>query len=185
MEGAETLGLLANGLGTSVTYSSDHTTPGQASVIMVSYHISYALCQAPIYNPPSVRYVPFSYPKTEKGWLNLQLLSHGHKVTKLQSWDPTLGPGLLKPILSFPGVGLMYNKDAVPCIPVALPHAYCEHLLAFSSLRHRWQAVCGSHDSTHYCSKPGGLVSMDGDTLKTENEHSKRRFGEPFLPLRR
>lgn len=57
----------------------------------------------------------------------------------------------------------MYNKDAVPCIPVALPHAYCEHLLAFSRLRHRWQVVCGSHDSTHYCCKPGGLVSVDGD----------------------
>ena len=68
----------------------------------------------------------------------------------------------------------MYNKEAVPCIPVALPHAY---LLAFSSLGHRWQAVCGSHDSTHYCSKPGGLVSMEGDTLKTENEHSKKIWG--------
>lgn len=50
---------------------SDYPTPGQASVLMVTYHISHALCQVPIFNPPFCQEGTIFYPKTEADWLNV------------------------------------------------------------------------------------------------------------------
>lgn len=80
---------------------SDYPTPGQASALMVTYHTSHALRQVPVFNPPFCQISTISYPKRESDWLSGQHIPHGHEVTKLQSSNPTLGPGLLKPVHSF------------------------------------------------------------------------------------